>query len=244
VRRGGAWLAAALVAVGCAPRPLLERAIRARGGPLHGVVRASEAEVHAGFPGTWTFRTAFAPPDRYGWMIDTTGEPDFYLFDGTAVRTFVGGSPVAVDTSPRAALRSHARFTAVANLDALLLPGVRTAPLAAADVPAGATAGVAAVFADDGARFRLGFDAADRLVHVEGPLDLPPLGAGVVQARYADFRRVRRFVLPYRTTYALAGQVFADERALAICPDDARLDEEAFRTANRIPPCPPAREAP
>src|SRR5262245_24062168 len=79
-----ATLAAA--ALGCAPRPLLERAIRARGGPLGSLVRQVDAEVYAAFPGTWQWRTAFMLPDRYAWTVFTTGEPMHYLFDGQVVR--------------------------------------------------------------------------------------------------------------------------------------------------------------
>ena len=228
-----ATLAAA--ALGCAPRPLLERAIRARGGPLGPVVRQVEAEVYAAFPGTWQWRTAFMLPDRYAWTVFTTGEPTHYLFDGQVVRGFVGGREVSVETAPDAPLRSHARFTAVANLDALRLPGVVVAPLDGADLPPGATAGLVAVF-PDGSRYRLGFDAETRLVAVAGPLSLPPLARGELEARFTDFVRVRGFLLPRRTSYRLGAQALAEERALAICPD-AAVAEAAFRTPALLPAC-------
>jgi len=227
----------ALLVAGCAPRPLLERAIRARGGPLHSLVREAEADVKLAFPGTWPYRTAFLAPDAYAWVIYTLAQPDSYLFDGTTTRAFVGTDLVSVDASPTAALRTHARFTAVASLDALLLPGARVAALATADLPDGAATGLAVALADDGARYRLGFDAKDRLVVVEGPLALPPLGAGTVTARYDDFRRARGFVLPFHTAYAFAGRPIADERASAVCPDDAALTREAFLMPGRVPRC-------
>jgi hypothetical protein len=228
----------AAVALGCAPRPLLERAIRARGGPLGPVVRQVEAEVHAAFPGTWQWRTAFMLPDRYAWTVFTTGEPTHYLFDGQVVRGFVGGREVTIETAPDAPLRSHARFTAVANLDALRLPGVLVAPLEGADLPPGATAGLLAVFPDDGSRYRLGFDAEARLVTVSGPLSLPPLARGELEARFTDFVRVRGFLLPRRTSYRFGAQALAEERALAICPE-APVPEAAFRTPGLLPACVP-----
>ena len=229
-------LAATLLAHGCAPRPLLEQAIRTRGGPLGSVERLVETEAYAAFPGTWRWQTAFMAPDRYAWTIFTTGEPIHYLFDGAAVRSFVGAREVTVETSPDAPLRSHARFTAVVNLDALQLPGTSVAPLAAAELPPGTVAGLAVVFAGDGARYRLGFDDEARLVWVAGPVVLPPLERGELIATFADFRRVGRFLLPFRTTYTLAGQPLAVERALAVCPGVA-LDARSFRLPSALPSC-------
>jgi hypothetical protein len=224
-----------LVATGCTPRPLLERAIRARGGPLDAVVRRVEAEVHAGFPGRWRWRTAFLAPDRYAWTIFTTGEPDHYLFDGTTTRAFVGRRPVVVhDGGP---LRTHARFVAVTNLDTLRLPGVQVAPLPREELLPGAAAGLAAVFADDGSRYRLGFDDRALLVWVAGPVALPPLGEGELVARFTDLRRVHRFLLPFRTVYIFGSRPLAEEHALAVCPADPRLTERAFREPAALPDC-------
>src|SRR5262245_29026400 len=89
--------AAALVvlASACTSRPLVARAIHARGGPLRGIVREVEADVYAGFPGTWRWRTAFLLPTSYAWSIYTAGAPDHYLFDGGAARAFVGDREVS-----------------------------------------------------------------------------------------------------------------------------------------------------
>src|SRR5438552_8286191 len=57
--RVAAILAALVLAAGYAPRPLLERAIRARGGPLASMARQVEAEVYLAFPGTWRWRTVY-----------------------------------------------------------------------------------------------------------------------------------------------------------------------------------------
>jgi len=231
-------LGLALHAAGCAPRPLLERAIRARGGPLATTVRQVEAEVYKGFPGTWQWRTAFMQPERYAWTIVTVGEADHYLFDGTTVRSFVGEREVAVDSNPNAPLRSHARFTAVTNLDVLRLPSVQVAPLGSGALLQGTVSGLTAVFADDGARYDLGFDEHGLLVAAAGPVRLPPFGDGRVTARFADFRRVNGLLLPYRTSWSFEGQPLADERAVAVCPNDSELREDAFRDPDRIPTCP------
>jgi hypothetical protein len=220
-----------------APGDLVARAIRARGGPLRALVRNAEADVQATFAaGRWTWRTAFVAPDRFAWTIDTTGEPHHYLFDGIAVRAFIGRRQVAVDTAPTAPVRTLARFMAVANLDVLLLPGARVEPLPDGERPPGATAGLAVVLAD-GARYRLGLDGEMRVVSTAGPVELPTLGAGELVARYGDFRRVHGFVLPFRTTYAFDGQALADERALSVCPDPPDARDASFRDPTRLPEC-------
>jgi len=245
-RRGGApaWRGAALgaallvLAAGCAPRPLLARAIRARGGPLHGLVEEIEARVHVGAPGTWQWQRAFLFPDRYAWVITTATEPDAYLFDGSVVRAYIGTRAVSVDRNPAAPLRSHARWTAVVNLDALALPGVAVAPLASSELPAGAREGLAVVFADDGARYRLAFDERTLLVAAAGPLDLSPITSGDVTARFADFRRAGGLLLPFETTYARADTPLAEEHVRAACPDPPGLGPEAFVAPDRLPRCP------
>ena len=235
--RAAAVLAALVLAAGCAPRPLLERAIRARGGPLVNIARQVEADVYRAFPGTWRWHTVYMVPDRYAWTIFTAAEPDHYLFDGTTVRAFIGGRQVSADSDPSAPLRSHARFTAVVNLDALRLPGVRMAPLPEGELPPGASAGLAVVLADDGAQYRLGFDRRGLLVWAEGPVRLPPLGEGRVVARFSDFRRVAGFLVPFRTSYTVGDQPLADERALAVCPADPAVSLESFRTPRLLPDC-------
>jgi len=232
----GILLAVAL-ATGCAPRPLLARAIHARGGPLRSLVRQVESQVYTGFPGTWRWQATFLVPDRYAWTIFTTREADHYLFDGETVRAFVGRAEVSADTDAAAPLRTHARFTAVVNLDVLLQPGVQVVPAAADRLPAGAVAGLDVGFPDDGSRYLLAFDAHDLLVHAEGPLALPPLGRGRVTATFSDFRRTGRWVLPWATDYVFDGEPLASERTLATCPDDPRLTPESFLSPDALPDC-------
>lgn len=203
------------------------------------VVRQVQTEVYVGFPGTWRFRMGFLAPDKYAWTIYTSGQPDHYLFDGTAARVFVNGQEVASETAATAPLRSHARFTAVVNLDALLLPGVQLTPLPPADLPEGASEGLEVALPDDGTRYRLAFDRSGRLVQATGPLDLPPFGSGEATMRFEDFRTVSGRVLPHKVHYTFAGAPFADETLLSACFDDPRFTEAAFQRPSLIPECPP-----
>jgi hypothetical protein len=227
-----------LALTGCAPRPLLERAIRARG-PLAGVVRTAEATVVAGFPGTFRWRSAYHLPDRWAWTLFTGGEPNHYAFDGRVARAFVGRREVAADAGPDAALRSHARLMTVVHLDALRLPGVVVAPLPPGELPPGATAGLAVVLPDDGARYRLGFDADLLLVSADGPIALPPFGTGSVSIRFTDFRLVAGRRLHFHARYTFRDAPLAEERTLAVCPDPPGLDAAAFAVPATLPDCPP-----
>jgi hypothetical protein len=224
-------------AVACAPRPLLERAIRARGGALHSIARAAAADVQAPFAaGRWTWRTLFQQPDRYAWSIDTLGEPNHYFFDGDVTRLFIGHREISAGTGWNPPLRSIARYVAVVNLDALLLPAAQVAPLPSAELPPSVADGLLVTFADDGARYRIGFDARTLLVWVAGPVALPPLGEGELVARYADFRPAHGLTLPFRTTYTFRGDALAEERTLAACPN-VDVAPAAFRDPGRIPRC-------
>jgi hypothetical protein len=222
---------------GCARRPLLDRAIAARGGALPSVVIGAEARVHAGAPGTWQYTRAYRSPDRYAWRIVTADEPLSHLFDGRLVRCFVGGAEVSCDPSPDAPLRTHARWTAVVNLDALRAPGVTLEPLAARDLPDGVREGFSASFAE-GATYRLGFDERTLLVWAAGPLDLSPFAKGDAAARFADYRRTGGLLLPFAVTYWVAESRIADEKILAYCVEPAALTEESFADPERLPDCP------
>jgi hypothetical protein len=226
------------LAVGCVPRPLVERAIRARGGPVGTVVLDAEAEVRRGYPGTWRWRRVFATPDRYAWTIVTTGEPLHHLFDGTVVRAFIGGALTAVDASPTAPLRSQARFVAVSLLDVLHLPGIQVMPMALSDLPAGATGGLTVAFPAGGERYTVLLD--DRLlpIRVEGPIDFSPMGRGRLVARQDDFRPVAGVLLPHHVVWELDGQELADERAQALCVRVEPLPVDAFADPSRLPDCP------
>jgi len=66
-----------------------------------------------GFPGSWQWRMDYLAPDHLAWSIVTTAGVDHYVFDGTAVRAFLGGRELASDTAKSAPLRTHAAFVAV-----------------------------------------------------------------------------------------------------------------------------------
>jgi len=225
------------VLAGCAHEPLLARAIRARGGPLHGLVLRCEADVRVTLPGTWQFSRAFLSPDRYAWVIETTGEPDTELYDGRAVHSFIGVREMATDTSADAPLRSHARWTAVVLLDALQSPGVTLSALPDAERPPEVHEGLRAVL-PDGSTYRLGFDQRRLLVWAAGPLDLSPVGAGEATVRFTDHRRVGGLLLPFAASYALDGVAIADERILAACVDPPALTAAAFTDPRLLPSCP------
>lgn len=228
---------ALLLIGGCAPRPLLDRAIAARGGPLAGLTVRVEDQVHAEIPGTWHCTRTFLVPDRYAWKIITTADPIYHLFDGTTVRCFIGGAEVSSDTNPCAPLRSHARWTAVVNLDALRGPDVVLTPLDAAELPEGVREGLSARF-PDGAVYRLGFDNRTLLVWARGPLDFSPFGKGEASARFSDQRRAGPLVLPFATSYAFGTTPLVDETVLAACVDPAGLTPASFANPIGLPDCP------
>ena len=226
------------LAAGCASGPVLDRAIRARGGPLRSFVRTSDAEVEAGFPGTWRWRMTFLAPDRYAWSITTTAGVDHYLFDGTTVRAFVGGRELGADTSPRAPLRTQAAFIAVTNLDAARAGGTATS-LPPGELPPGVAAGLSVTMPENGASYRLGFDGRFLLVWATGPFDVPYAGRVELTARYGDYRRVRGLWLPFRTTYEIGPRRLAVEHALRVCPNPPELTAAAFVDPERLPACAP-----
>lgn len=235
-------MAFAAAIASAAPPPLLERAIRARGGPLTSLVRRVEADVRSGFPGLWTARLAYRVPDRWALTIDTTGAPDSYTFDGAAAYTVIGSRTVAIDRGPATPLRSQARFWSVVHLDALRAAGVALEPLPRLELPPGVADGLLVTWRDDGSRYRLGVDEADRVVWVRGPVQLPPFGDAELTIRFADFRRTRGFVLPWRADYWLAGAAIIQERTLAACPDDPAATDAAFADPTLLPACRPPDE--
>jgi len=126
------------------------------------------------------------------------------------------------------------------NLDTLLLPAARVTPLPRGELPAGVVDGLAVAFADDGARYRIGFDDRTLLVWAAGPITLPPLGDGELVARFADFQRTHGRTLPFRTTYLFRGAPLAEERTVAACPN-LSVDPAAFADPVRVPRCDRAR---
>lgn len=221
-------LAVAAGLVGCA-RPLLDRAIAARGGPLGASLREVEATVHQGFPGTWTWRIALLEPDLVRWTIHTWGEEQSYVFDGSRVLLFLGSASLPVEPAAAGGFRSQARWLAVTGLD-LLRDGrrVEVAEIPRDEVPAGATAGLRVRFRDDGATYRLWFDGRDLLVAAEGEVALPPVGAGPLRADFSGFAPVGGYLLPTAGRYVLAGRPLMEEKVLRWATNPPGLDAAAL----------------
>lgn len=225
---------ALLAGVGCLPRALVDRAPP---DTIPTVVRESEVVVTLGFPGTWRWRMVVAGPDRYAWTVYTTGEPTHYLFDGTVVRSYIGGALTSEDATPAAPLRSHARFMALTRIDGLDAPGVRVRELAPSERPADTPAALEATFADTGDRYVVGFDDARRVRSVEGPVALAPFGRPVLRVVLADYRRVDGHQVPHRASWTLDGAPLAEERTRAVCVVSPSLTAAAFRTPATLPEC-------
>jgi hypothetical protein len=215
----------AMLITACMRGPNVDRA-RGQGAS---VIRQVRTQVYAGFPGTWRFRMTLLAPDTYAWTIYTSGQPDHYVFDGATARTFVNGQEVAAELAADAPLRSHARFMAVATLDALAVPGVTSA----ADHD-----GLAITF-PDGARYRAVLDRAGRVIAASGPLDLSPFANDDVTATFDDYRDVGGRPVPYKVHYELRGAPLADETLLSACVDDPRVTSAVFTRPDLIPECMP-----
>lgn len=227
-------LVAFLVASGCGEGhetgSLLERAIRARGGPLASLSRESELRVYYGFPGLWRWRYAFTGPDGYRLTLLTRGEAQHYLYDGETVRGFIGSSQVTTEPGDASCVRNHGRWLALIGLDMLADPqrfSIEELPLGS--LPAGATRGVRARCLVSGATFDLGFDAELRLIAAEGPIELPGLGEGRIRARFEDFREVGGYRLPFVAHYEFHDQPFFDEHVVEFVPNDPALVGERFQ---------------
>jgi hypothetical protein len=219
----------------CVPPAPRDRVSGARRAP--GIVRDSDALVHAGFPGPWRWRTVYAAPDRYAWSVETTGEPTHYLFDGRTARAFVGSALASEDSSPGAALRSHVRFMSVLFLDALDAPGVRVREVPPADGPAGAVMAFEAVFGDPEERYVVWLDAERRAAAVEGRVALPPFGHPLVRVVASDHRTIRGVAVPFRLVWTADGKPLADERVRAACLLRTPPPAAAFTRPGALPAC-------
>lgn len=225
-----------LAASGCA-RPLLERAIAARGGTLESLSRASTAEVTRGFPGEWAWRFDYRVPDRLRWTIETYGEEQSIAYDGTTVRYFLGSARLPETPAALADFASIVRWTSVTTLDALARdPGVALRELPRDETPPGAASALEVRYRSDGARYVLSFDAADRLVAAEGPIAVPTIAAGRMRAAYEDFVTVDGYVLPRVGAYTIDGAPFFRETVRRWLPNDPRLGPASFTG----PPAPAA----
>lgn len=216
-----------LLASGCA-RPLVERAIAARGGPLPRVSREVEARVYRAFPGTWRWRIDYAVPDLLRWTLETYGDEQSYVYDGEALRYYLGSGLVTADPAAASGFRTQVRWIALTNLDVLAShAGLRLEELDAGRLPPGVAAGLHATYAD-GAVYELYFDAGDLLVGARGPIVVPAVGAGELRATFGGFRDVSGYLLPQRGRYTLDGEPLFDETILRWVPGDPRLTPEGF----------------
>lgn len=222
-------LLVALLGSGCT-RSLVDRVIAARGGPLTGLSRDAEADVHAGFPGRWRWRFDYAVPDRLRWTIETYGEEQSVAFDGAEVRYFLGSARVSSASPALGDFQSVVRWTSVTTLDALVDDDrVTIRELARDELPGGAAAGLEVTYRADGARFRLTFDEADLLIGAEGPIVLPTIASGRMRAAYSGFETTAGYLLPRRGTYTLDDRPFFDETVLRWTPNDPRLTPASFQ---------------
>lgn len=217
-------------AVGCA-RTLVDRAIAARGGPLESLYREVDASVREGFPGEWTWQIAYRYPDLLRWTIETYGDEQSYVYDGRAVVLYLGSAALPVDAPGAASFRTQARWFAVTALDVLQDSGrIEWHELPAAGLPAGIAHAVEARFLDDGALYRLFFDARDLLVAAEGDVALPPIGSGRLRAEYGEFRGVDGYTLAFAGRYTLSGRPLVDEQVRRYVANDPALTAASFET--------------
>lgn len=227
----GAILVIVLLALwtgGCA-RPLLERAIAARGGALQSLSRASTADVVRGFPGEWAWRFDYRVPDRLRWTIETYGEEQSISYDGTTVRYFLGSAALPEAPAALGDFSSIVRWTSVTTLDALARdPDVALRELSRDELPSGAVAALEVRYRSDGARYVLSFDGADRLVAAEGPIAVPTIATGRMRATYDDFTTTDGYVLPRVGDYTIDGAPFFRENVRLWVPNDPRLGPASF----------------
>lgn len=217
-----------VLAGGGCTRPLLERAIVARGGNLTTLSRESSADVYAGLPGTWSWRFDYGVPDRLRWTIETYGEEQSIAYDGARVRYFLGSAALPEVPTALGDFASIVRWTSVTTLDALARdPHARLRELAPTERPAGA-AGALEVTDDDGAQYVLAFDDADRLIAAEGPIAVPTVASGLMRVTYSDFIDTGGYVLPRICSYTIDGRPFFREQVLRWIPNDPRLTPSSF----------------
>jgi hypothetical protein len=226
--RATAVVALVALSAGCT-RPLVERAIAARGGAMQSVSRDADADVRRGFPGRWTWRFDYRVPDQLRWTLDTYGEAQSVSFDGRTTRYFLGSASLPNAPATLAGFETVVRWTAVTTLDALAggAPAATVRDLDARELPQGIAAGLEATYAD-GAVYVLYFDDRDLLVCAEGPIVVPTIASGRLRATYTDFATTDGYLLPRTADYTLDGEPFFRESVTRWTVDDPRLTPEAF----------------
>jgi len=188
-------------------------ALAARGGEINSFRRASRVRVHYGLPGSWRWELAFTAPDRLRLTLPASGGDQSYLASGETLRSFVGGAQVAAQPLGGAC---YDRLSAWMGLVWLAEPEPRQGhwrELPSEELPRDAARGlVVRCDALPAATWRLYFDAVPRLVHAEGPVEIPGIGSVQLDARFRDHRRQGNLWLPHEIAYRLDGQPFFEER--------------------------------
>jgi len=228
------WLVAAvaLVALAGAPacsRNLVERAIDARGGPLHSYRKEVDATVEIGIPGRWSWEVVFREPDSFRWSLHTFGEDQRLIYDGERVVHQLGSATLP-PSPPDDGVRSQARWFAVTSLDILERPEVRWEELPPSELPPGVARGLRARFADGPSPFELYFDPGGLLVRARGRVEVQPVGAGLLDAAFSDYRFIDGFRLPFSGVYRLDGELLMRESIRRWRPNDPTIGSELLST--------------
>jgi len=212
------------------PDDLAAAAIAARGGLLPRFARSSELTVHAGFPGVWRWEMTYAVPSRLELRLRTSAETQTLVSDGVSLRTYLGGGLVSSELAHGSGVAGLVSFVALSDLDVLADPTqVRIELAGAGELPAGAVRGLRVWLRDLGEEpFTLGFDAKLQLVGLAGPVSVPGLGDGVLEARFEDFRRVGRWWLPFAIHYRFRGAALVDEAIEAWRTQDVAAPGAAY----------------
>jgi hypothetical protein len=189
--------------------------------------RDVDAQVHYGFPGRWSWELAYRAPDQFRLSIRTTGATQHYVFDGSALESWVGGVRVSRDVRDGSAYASIGRWLGVTSLAALpeepaRWEDAREGPFGD-DVPYV----LSFRFPDGSDPYWLGFDESGRVVAARGPIEIPGIGAGRLAARFQDFRSVAGREVPFTASYRLNGEPFFEERVTRFVPEEAQLDPVA-----------------
>lgn len=197
----------------------MDRALRARGGPIGGWTREADVRVYYGIPGLWRWQMAWAPPLRFRLSILTAGDDQHYVVDGEQVRSFVGDTLVTRGAAAGSGFETCARWMSLLSLDVLAdASRVAWRALPRELLPDDARHAIAARFLDAPEETLLFFDGDWRLVRAEGAIAIPGVGRGAVRARFGDFRDVAGYVVPFSSRYDWNGEPFFDERVTGFVP--------------------------
>jgi len=173
--------------------------------------------------GTWRWELAYHVPDSFRWSISTWGDEQTLLFDGTTLRHRLGSAelpPLAADPP----VRSQARWLAATALQILEDPRVAWHELAAEELPTGVLHGLRLRWLEGDSRpYDLFFDDRYLLVRARGDVSLEPMGSGLLDVSFSDFRDVDDFRLPFSATYHLDDTLILRESVRSWRPNPGDL---------------------